>query len=43
MICSEKERETCEVDKLTREGCYYNKPSKEEIKKDNAKGEKNEI
>lgn len=32
MICSSKERETCEVEKLTCKGCYYDKPSKEEIK-----------
>lgn len=43
MICSEKERETCNFEKLGCNGCYYNKPSKEEIKKDNAEGENNEI
>ena len=31
MICSEKERESCNVEKLGCNGCYYNKPSKEEI------------
>ena len=34
MICSEKERESCNVEKLGCEGCYYNKPSGEEIKND---------
>ena len=33
MICTEKERETCNVEKLSCEGCYYNKPNKEEIEK----------
>lgn len=33
MICSEKERESCNVEKLTCEGCYYNKPNKEGIYK----------
>ena len=32
MICSEKERESCNVEKLGCEGCYYNKPRGEEIK-----------
>ena len=31
MICSEKERESCNVEKLGCNGCYYNKPNKEEI------------
>lgn len=34
MICSEKERESCNVEKLGCEGCYYNKPRGEEIKDD---------
>lgn len=34
MICSEKERETCEVEKRGCDGCYYNKPREEEIKND---------
>lgn len=31
MICTEKERKSCNEEKLGCEGCYYNKPSKEEI------------
>ena len=34
MICSEKERESCNVEKLGCQGCYYNKPRGEEIKND---------
>lgn len=34
MICTEKERDTCQVEKLGCNGCYYNKPRGEEIKND---------
>ena len=33
MICDEKEQLTCQQEKLGCKGCYYNKPSKEEIEK----------
>ena len=31
MICSEKERETCNVEKMGCMHCYYNKPTEREI------------
>lgn len=31
MICGEKERETCEVEKLGCKGCFYNGLSNEEV------------
>lgn len=33
MICSSKERETCNEERLGCKGCYYDKPNKEEIYK----------
>lgn len=30
MTCNDKIRETCQVEKMGCEGCYYNKPSEEE-------------
>lgn len=32
MICSEKERETCQVEKRGCEGCYYRGLTNEEVK-----------
>jgi hypothetical protein len=32
MTCTEKERETCEYEKLGCEGCYYNKESQNKPK-----------
>lgn len=31
MICKEKDRDTCNVEKMGCEGCFYNKTSNEEV------------
>ena len=32
MTCKEKDRDTCNVEKMGCEGCFYNRASNEEVK-----------